>query len=1448
MALTGLTGLAPLGARAGRSLLTPQEEDDLLSQLAGAGTSFLGMVGNVLDTPGAFVRNVLAGENPLPGILDPDRRISGRELLERHGILGENYEGLDFGDVLGFGAEVATDPLTLVGGGTTKAGNIAKALGKFPKRSLFDVGTGALKQGKRVARRGTLGSILEGADDATMKLAGKLAEKRGARLEDLLDEPMQRSLGFGLPFKENIATIDLPGAETRAKSLDWLGGKIRMSRPGRELARMFDRTVRNVTGGKAQETMKNVTEAFEPRMAEEEAVGLQRNDALIAAGVTDADLRRNLVEGWGGTLDKQLAPEEAVNKLIPQAEGEDLATWQARTKPVVDILKQHESETDRLFRRKVELGLASWHQRHEDFYSPRALTRAEPGALEEPAVNWNLRRTMKAPTTPINQALSDPEFIALAKATDVDPLSPERLARKVPEQVEEYLENVGYDNVEELVDWQAKGMLRADPQREAMNYNAVERTAIGMGEAPELSRTVMPPKPDIDVDALNAARHYGLTKFLGEPAENLDQLPQWLDEAKSLPALREEWEELADTARRSDYNPSLPEQELAYKGKLQEALDAREQYRARKSDLDLRAINSPAERLTDDELRELAALRNQADRAGYWRNKAKSVEERIAAGEREAYPAERLAEVEDQIGRAEVARANVAAMKLKLNVVDDIISHGKRYGEGRLFNNDVLVDDIAKSIHDQWQIAWTEQVQPTIARNAMWDAPADAKTYSLREAARKAGAAGRDATAFEQAVRNIVREAGEAGTVPKDVAENIAGPRAVATSAMQRDNVLAERLRQEEIAAFQQRARTSLDKQIAAINREKNWTGAQKAEAIAAAEARSQEFIAAGMVKIGQSPLPDTSQVGRLMAQKQSLAKELDYKAVQRRAAGEIDDEGLAAYRADIQKFLKGGKPAGEDFEEAQRLWTEMTSADPIPNDGLQAIDRIRVPAEIVDQIAAGRSLWEKPGQEGTIGTVVDKIRQIMKAHFTLPHPGFHGRNIQGSAALFTTLRAFDPTVKGPKGLVQPLIDMWGVLRGRGIRDAENFPQVKALGLKGKDAERWVLAQISAKGSLRGAGDTLSEGVEATFTGDMRRTIKGGESAEQLARNIPGNAPIDADYFTAPFRKQEGKQRWRADKPEEFFATAAGARVSNFIENLFRGGAMIGLMRQGKAVDEAAALMKAAFVDYSSLSKWERTYARRVIPFYSWLRHASVFAVRNLMEQPAGFNAQLARLARVSQQDAGFLPPQLGGSLAIPIGQEEDGTQRYLSQFDFPVETLNRVINPAGVKETVRGLLSQTDPLLKAVIETGTGINLFRGRNLEDLESPTGRIAANIMGADEPLWKQPLVDTALANSPLSRYLSTAAQAGDKRKGWPTFIGNTLTGLRLTDQKMDEARAIAASKAAKELLKNLGARSRELISFSKDELLRLPPEERDQAEKLQSLIRSIGKQAKRDGSR
>jgi len=105
-----LLKLPPLGqAGPGPAALQRQLDEYSASGLISAPLNLLAKLGYALDTPGAYLRGLLAGK--------PGERVSGREMLEEWGLLSANQPGLDVGDVAGLAAEIVLDPLNLLSAG-----------------------------------------------------------------------------------------------------------------------------------------------------------------------------------------------------------------------------------------------------------------------------------------------------------------------------------------------------------------------------------------------------------------------------------------------------------------------------------------------------------------------------------------------------------------------------------------------------------------------------------------------------------------------------------------------------------------------------------------------------------------------------------------------------------------------------------------------------------------------------------------------------------------------------------------------------------------------------------------------------------------------------------------------------------------------------------------------------------------------------------------------------------------------------------------------------------------------------------------------------------------------------------------------------------------------------------------------------------------------------------
>ena len=186
--------------------LSSEEERGLLKELGYGALSGLATVGHILDTPGSVVRGVLAGEplRAVKGVISPQERVYGRELLESWDVLGPNRKGFDWGDVAGFGASVATDPLLGLSLGmrvVTPAGKALKAIpGLLEKAGIAETAkrAGVLGQAnqsqatKILAERalqatsGLTGKALKAANKNVLKAAGKREGLANATLGDIM--------------------------------------------------------------------------------------------------------------------------------------------------------------------------------------------------------------------------------------------------------------------------------------------------------------------------------------------------------------------------------------------------------------------------------------------------------------------------------------------------------------------------------------------------------------------------------------------------------------------------------------------------------------------------------------------------------------------------------------------------------------------------------------------------------------------------------------------------------------------------------------------------------------------------------------------------------------------------------------------------------------------------------------------------------------------------------------------------------------------------------------------------------------------------------------------------------------------------------------------------------------------------------------------------------------
>lgn len=210
-------------------LMPEQEKRGMLRSLAEMGTSGLAAAGYILDTPGALVRGILAGQ-PLSVFGTSDERVSGRDLARQYGLVGDEDTWGNFAG--GLAAEVLLDPLTYMNplaglgkGALTRTGKALEGAGllRFAAENANEAG-----QGVRSYLRGLTpaAAIRDAADPAeAARRWAQQAERFGVDPNDL-QGAATRMMDVRIPSTNVGFSTDIFGerfGDWAAEGLDWVG-------------------------------------------------------------------------------------------------------------------------------------------------------------------------------------------------------------------------------------------------------------------------------------------------------------------------------------------------------------------------------------------------------------------------------------------------------------------------------------------------------------------------------------------------------------------------------------------------------------------------------------------------------------------------------------------------------------------------------------------------------------------------------------------------------------------------------------------------------------------------------------------------------------------------------------------------------------------------------------------------------------------------------------------------------------------------------------------------------------------------------------------------------------------------------------------------------------------------------------------------------------------------
>lgn len=448
-----------------------------------------------------------------------------------------------------------------------------------------------------------------------------------------------------------------------------------------------------------------------------------------------------------------------------------------------------------------------------------------------------------------------------------------------------------------------------------------------------------------------------------------------------------------------------------------------------------------------------------------------------------------------------------------------------------------------------------------------------------------------------------------------------------------------------------------------------------------------------------------------------------------------------------------------------------------------------------------------------------DKIQNLWKAGVTSIFPAFHGRNAlsnvfqnfldiglhainpatHGSASQMIfydrQLNALEKVVYGGKGGEEALAHLNELLGKKMFTDKAGYDWTVG-------EIRQVLKDrgIAFKGGT-GQIDVFDAKSVDSFTQELFGTAGTGDKLKKLAKQA---LPTSQDF--KPFEVGRNIGSMVEDQ----------AKLVNFMTNLKATG----------DVEHAAARTSMFLFDYQNLTKFEKTFLKRIIPFYTFTRKNLELQAKTLMTTPGRIAAEIKGLQNIGEAMSGGnltdeekskLPNWLQSGIGI-LKSRKGSTLEMFSSLGTPIEQPFAAFQP-------NQFLGSVSPLLRVPIEAATGYSWFQGKALSDATNAAAyknapKVLKDAIGYTELTGKRkdgtefkwsvalrPTMMNTINNLPLfGRVLSSLKQMEDVDVSSQGKILQQLVGVKAYAINLDDEankQEIALQKQLKDLLTKAG---------------------------------------------
>ena len=361
-----------------------------------------------------------------------------------------------------------------------------------------------------------------------------------------------------------------------------------------------------------------------------------------------------------------------------------------------------------------------------------------------------------------------------------------------------------------------------------------------------------------------------------------------------------------------------------------------------------------------------------------------------------------------------------------------------------------------------------------------------------------------------------------------------------------------------------------------------------------------------------------------------------------------------------------------------------------------------------------------------------DKVQNLWKASVTSMFPAFHGRN--GISNVFLNyldigLNAINPARHA----------MAGELLFKNQQADKLTRLAYGIGKEATKAKKQLTELLSQK--------VLTDSMGHTYTfGEIRSIIKNNRVAfrgeftglmdvrEGIQQRIGATA-------LKPTEKAMKVVKAVTPLTQEFVGFKAGRAVGNAVEQQAR---LVNFLSNLKKTGDpllAAQRTKQFLFDYQNLSPFEKTFMKRLIPFYTFTRKNLEVQVKTLATAPGRIGAEVKALTTIgdviggqglSKEDQDKLPDWIKQGIGF-LAKKEGEKVTIFGSLQTPFEQPFSAFQP-------NQLLGSMSPILKVPLEQMTGYSMFYGKPLSEVTNAAGyryapEAVRNFIGYQEVQWE-----------------------------------------------------------------------------------------------------------------